>query len=100
MVTGFVERKEDPLETLRRELSEELGLRLAASQFIGHYLFAEANQLILAFLADGVGSLTLGEELAEVKLLNYEEAWLFDFGRLELTSRIFRDARSLIAKAP
>lgn len=97
MITGFVERNESPLDTLQRELTEELGLDLTGTEFLGHFTFPEANQLIVAFLAHSVGILNLGTELAEVKVLSDEEAGTYDFGRLELTSVIFKKATSLVA---
>lgn len=98
MITGFVERNENPMATLRRELKEELGLDLAGAEFIGHFVFPEANQLIVAFLAHGVGSVSFGSELAEVKMLTNEEAETYNFGMLGLTSTIFRKATSMVAK--
>ena len=99
MITGFVERNETPMDTLARELKEELGLDLRKAEFIGHFKFPQANQLIVAFLAHAVGSVTLGSEIAEVKMLTDAEASSHDFGILELTSEIFQEAMSIMVKA-
>ena len=95
MITGFVERNETPELTLAREMKEELGLDLAESIFIGHYLFSEANQLLVAFLAEGEGSLLPGSEIAETRVLSDSELAAFDFGGLKLASRIVSAGRKL-----
>ena len=96
MITGFVERDETPEVTLQRELREELGLGLARAAFIGHYAFAPANQLLVAFLADGAGELCVGSDLAEAKLVKPEELAGYDFGPLSLTATVVRDAVKLL----
>lgn len=65
LITGFLERNEDPAEAVLREVEEELGLKARAPSFIGHYGFERMNQLIIAYHVIGEGEIVLGEELAE-----------------------------------
>ena len=65
LITGFLERNEDPAQAVLREVEEELGLKARAPSLIGHYTFERMNQLIIAYHVIGEGSITLGEELAE-----------------------------------
>lgn len=65
LITGFLERNEDPAEAVLREVNEELGLQARDPQFIGHYTFERMNQLIIAYHVVGEGEIVLNEELAE-----------------------------------
>ncbi len=66
LVTGFLERNEDPAEAVVREVNEELGLRaVQPASFIGHYTFERMNQIILAYHVKAEGDVVLNEELAE-----------------------------------
>ncbi|HEY0706771.1 MAG TPA: NUDIX domain-containing protein [Polyangia bacterium] len=96
MITGFLERNEVPEQALRREIKEELGLRLEASSFIGHYALPQANQLIVAFHAEADGELVAGSDIVEAKTLTKEALLKYDFGPLGLTARIVRDAAPMI----
>ncbi|MDD3761909.1 MAG: NUDIX domain-containing protein [Nevskiales bacterium] len=65
LVTGFLERNEDPAEAVLREVEEELGLQGSDPGFIGHYRFERMNQLIIAYHVVAHGRIELGEELSE-----------------------------------
>lgn len=92
MLTGFVERGEHPLQTLHREVKEELGLDVETTRFIGHYAFHEGNQIIIAFEVGCRGDVLLGDEIAEVLWLSEGELRRFDFGPLALTMQMVNDA--------
>lgn len=92
MLTGFVERGEDPQQTLIREVKEELGLDVETTRFLGHYAFHQGNQIIIAFEVGCRGQIVLGDEIADVMWLSEEEVRRFDFGPLELTTQIVKDA--------
>lgn len=65
LITGFLERNEQPEQAVLREVEEELGLRAHSPSFIGHYDFERMNQLIIAYHVIGEGEIRLGEELSE-----------------------------------
>ena len=49
LVSGFLERGEDPEAGVRREVREELGVEGQVVSLIGAYPFAQMNELILAY---------------------------------------------------
>jgi len=69
LVTGFLERDETPQQAVAREVREETGLQTVASTLIGVYDFPLRNELIVAYHVLAEGTIVLGEELAEVRLL-------------------------------
>jgi NADH pyrophosphatase NudC (nudix superfamily) len=92
IITGFMDRGETPLDTLCREVEEELGLRVLDARLVGYYPFAEANQLIVAHIAECVGEVRLSAELSEVKHVSADELAAYDFTPLTLTAKIVADA--------
>ena len=80
LVTGFLERGETPEEGILREVHEELGLKAHIVDFIGYYPFFKMNQLILAFHVKVEGTITLSEELAEIKCVHPEKLRPWRFG--------------------
>lgn len=90
LVTGYLERGESPDQAVLREVKEELGLDGRVKGFIGCYLFAEKNQVVLAHWVVAAGNLETGSEIAEVKLLSRKQLELWQFGHLALTSTIVK----------
>ena len=88
LVTGFLEKDETPDQAILREAQEELGVLGKNVEFIGHYALPELNQLIMAFAVEGHGEIRLSDEIAEIKVLSQSELSMYDFGRLDLTSKI------------
>ena len=80
LVSGFLEEGETPNEAVLREVKEELGLDGKVLDFIGYYSFFEMNQLILAFYVQVTGEISLGEELAEMRVLTPEKLRPWRFG--------------------
>lgn len=80
VITGFLERDETPEQCALRELSEELGLTGRIAGYIGHYLFKQKNQLILAFHVQAEGEIALNAELAEYRLIDREKLKPWPFG--------------------
>lgn len=74
LITGFLEKNEDPAEAVLREVEEELGLKGSAPSFIGHYTFERMNQLIVAYHVMAEGEIRLGEELSEYIRVPPEQA--------------------------
>jgi len=69
LVTGFLERDESPSAAIRREVKEETDLEAGEVQLIGVYEFARMNQVIIAYHVPARGVVTLGEELADYRLV-------------------------------
>jgi NAD+ diphosphatase len=69
LVAGFVERGESAADAIVREVLEETGLQATAAHLIGVYEFRRRNELIIAYHTPATGTLALGDELAEVRLL-------------------------------
>jgi NAD+ diphosphatase len=67
VITGYLEKNESPEQAVTREVTEELGLRADAANFLGHFPFFQKNQLILAYHVAGAGELSMSTELAEVR---------------------------------
>jgi NADH pyrophosphatase NudC (nudix superfamily) len=74
LITGFLERNENPEQAVLREVEEELGVKARDASFIGHYGFERMNQLIIAYHVIAEGEIALGEELAEYKHVAFEKA--------------------------
>ena len=69
LVTGFLERDEDPAAAVLRELKEETDLDADAATLVGVCEFARMNQVILGYHVVARGSVRLSDELAEYRLL-------------------------------
>lgn len=67
LVTGYLERNEDPKQGVVREVKEELGLDVVETHLIGNYIFERKNEVMLCYHAVATGTVALGEELAEFK---------------------------------
>jgi NADH pyrophosphatase NudC (nudix superfamily) len=80
LVTGFLERGEEPEAGILRELREELGLEGRVVRLIGIYPFPERNELILAYHLEASGQLRLSEEIAAVKRIAPAKLRPWNFG--------------------
>ncbi|WP_300335229.1 NUDIX domain-containing protein [Accumulibacter sp.] len=80
LITGFLERGEDPMSGAAREVKEELGLEAAEVTLIGVYPFARKHEVIIAYHLVGHGQIRLNEELAEFRLIAPEKLKAWDFG--------------------
>ncbi|HVN72601.1 MAG TPA: NUDIX domain-containing protein [Desulfomonilia bacterium] len=80
LITGFLEQGETPEIAVLREVKEELDLEGTVAEFVGCYSFFEKNQLILAYHIRALGTVTLGEELAEVRYVSPERLVPWPFG--------------------
>jgi len=69
LVTGFLERDESPSAAIRREVKEETDLDAGDVQLIGVYEFTRMNQVIIAYHVPARGTVTLGEELVDYRLI-------------------------------
>lgn len=80
LVTGFLERAEDPAQAVLREVKEELDLDGLAANFIGHYEFRRMNQIIIAYHVPAVGTIRLNEELADYRHEAFHEVRYWEAG--------------------
>lgn len=80
LITGFLEKDEDPATGILREVAEELGLLGRTPKLVGLYPFAMMNQLIIAYHVIGEGEIQLGRELAQIKPVAPEKLKPWDFG--------------------
>nr|WP_272873716.1 NUDIX hydrolase [Candidatus Accumulibacter phosphatis] len=80
LISGFLERGEDPVAGVAREVKEELGLNTLATTLIGVYPFARKHEVIIAYHVVGQGEIGLNEELAEFRLIAPEKLKPWDFG--------------------
>ncbi len=80
LITGFLERGEEPSEAVLREVAEETGLKGELVGLVGVYGFNPRNQVILAYHVRTKGEVHLGEELADYKLVPPERVRTWPFG--------------------
>ena len=80
LITGFLERDEDPADGVMREVKEELDLDASSAQLIGVYPFTRKNEVILAYHVLASGDIHLNEELAEYRLIAPEKLKAWDYG--------------------
>ena len=69
VITGYVDPHELPAQTAIRETLEELGLKAYDPQFVGHYMFHQKNQLIIACAVKAQGAITLNHELDDYRII-------------------------------
>src|SRR5215472_16632140 len=80
LVTGFLERDEEPEAGILRELREELGLEGRVVRPIGVYTFPVRNELILAYHVLAQGEVHLGPELEGMKRVPPDKLRPWPFG--------------------
>ena len=80
LITGFLEREEDPAQAVRREVKEELDLDADAATLIGVYPFARKNEVLIAYHVAARGTIRLNEELAEFRLVAPDRLKAWDYG--------------------
>jgi len=80
LITGFLERGEDPAAGVAREVKEELALDTLATTLIGVYPFSRKHEVIIAYHVVARGEIGLNEELAEFRLISPEKLKPWDFG--------------------
>ncbi len=80
LITGFLEKGETPEAGILREVKEELGLNGTSTDFVGNYSFFEMNQIIIAFHVKAKGTIEIGAELSEIRLVRPEDLQPWEFG--------------------
>lgn len=67
LVTGYLERNEDPKLGVAREVKEEMNLDVVETHLIGNYIFERKNEVMLCYHVVATGEIRLSPELVEVK---------------------------------
>lgn len=80
LITGFLEREEDPAQAVLREVKEELDLDADVAVLIGVYPFARKNEVLIAYHVAARGTIRLNEELAEFRLVAPDLLKAWDYG--------------------
>ncbi|MDH5180341.1 MAG: NUDIX domain-containing protein [Gammaproteobacteria bacterium] len=93
LITGYLEAGEEAEAAVLREVSEELGLTGEVVHYLGHHMFKEKNQLILAFEVHATGTIVPGEELAEIKQVSVGELAAYNFKPLYITEAVIAQWR-------
>ncbi len=79
-ISGFVDYREDPKEAAKRETLEELGLWVEDLELLGVYNFPAMNQTIIAYHAKVSGTVVLGDELDEYRIIALDKLKAWNFG--------------------
>lgn len=80
LITGFLEKGEDPREGVMREVKEELNLDAQGATFVGHYEFRRMNQIIIAYHVPATGTIQLNEELVDYRCEAFDEVRYWEAG--------------------
>lgn len=67
LITGFLERGEEPAQGALREVKEELGLEAQEASLVGVYSFDRMNQIIIAYHVPATGPIVLNDELVDYR---------------------------------
>ncbi len=81
VVTGFLEKGEEPAAAALREVEEELGLKAELVESLGVYSFFQRNELILAYHVRATGEISMDEEeLQAYKIVSIADLKPWPFG--------------------
>ncbi|WP_028527137.1 NUDIX domain-containing protein [Runella limosa] len=81
LVSGFLEKGENPDEAVLREVKEELGLDAQLIESLGVFSFNQRNELILAYHVKASGPIVMDpNELEAYKIIPIHEARPWPFG--------------------
>ncbi len=82
IVTGFLEKGEEPAEAVLREIKEELGLeQVEIVEFLGIYTFYQRNEIIFTYHVRATGEITMDEsELQAIKIVPIPKLRPWPFG--------------------
>lgn len=67
LVTGYLEKNEDPKLGVAREVKEELNLDVVATTLIGNYIFERKNEIMLCYHVVAIGEISLSPELIDYR---------------------------------
>jgi NADH pyrophosphatase NudC (nudix superfamily) len=67
LVTGYLEKNEDPKLGVAREVKEELNLDVIETHLIGNYIFERKNEIMLCYHVVATGDIRLSPELIDYR---------------------------------
>ncbi|MEO8384489.1 MAG: NUDIX domain-containing protein [Betaproteobacteria bacterium] len=67
LVTGYLEKNEDPKIGVAREVKEELDLDVVETNLIGNYIFERKNEIMLCYHVIATGQIRMSPELIEYR---------------------------------
>lgn len=89
-ITGYVDEHELPEQAVLREVKEELGLEARLERFLGHFMFTEKNQIIIAYEVVASGCLKLNHELSDILYISVDALKRYNFGPLYITRQVVK----------
>ncbi|MEQ1515296.1 MAG: NUDIX domain-containing protein [Usitatibacteraceae bacterium] len=67
LVTGYLEKNEDPKIGVAREVKEEMNLDVVETTLIGNYIFERKNEIMLCYHVVATGEIKLSPELIDYR---------------------------------
>ena len=67
LVTGYLEKNEDPVKGVAREVKEETNLDVVETHLIGNYIFERKNEVMLCYHVVTTGEIKLSPELIDYR---------------------------------
>ncbi len=67
LITGYLEKNEDPVKGVAREVKEETNLDVLETHIIGNYIFERKNEVMLCYHVVTAGEIRLSPELLEYR---------------------------------
>lgn len=81
IVTGFLEKGEEPAEAILREIREEIGLEGEIIERLGIYTFYQRNEVIITYHVRATGDIRIdADEIQAYKLVPIAELKPWPFG--------------------
>ncbi|CCH56453.1 NUDIX hydrolase [Fibrisoma limi BUZ 3] len=82
IVTGFLEKDEEPADAILREIREEIGLTdVQIVEFLGIYTFYQRNEVIFTYHVRATGPIVMDEtELQAIKVVPIAQIRPWPFG--------------------
>ena len=67
LITGYLEKNEDPVKGVAREVKEETNLDVIETHIIGNYIFERKNEVMLCYHVVTTGEIKLSPELIDYR---------------------------------
>lgn len=81
LVTGFLEKGEEPAEAILREIREEIGLNAEIIERLGIYTFYQRNEVIITYHVRATGEIRIdATEIQAYKLVAIDKLKPWPFG--------------------